>query len=306
MATLPEAYHLDRIYEGMLTPDYEALQRALPPRVPEGQEPEILPLRELGDRILAVSETLPKIGKQGTFGYIYGSLTHVLADMVDGKPGTSFLPTIENPDDLIRQASYFAQSWFDPLDDYKDQAIAGARGEYQLQRKIVDNMAPHWLGSLENAEIQFGEEVTQFAPDMEGHILVDLGRDLVRSRVSFAYMRRGGDFDKVNVPIRYVTTMKAPELIDGRVPIVRAAVQPFATAIGGMRRVAKRTHHRLHQAESQEEFDAIQRQATERGIRVIGATAKYGDVAIRCFARAAGAKHLAQQIGNGLSSGRAA
>lgn len=307
MAALPEVYRLDTIYQGMITPDYEALQASLPSRTLEGQEPEILTLHELSDKILEVSEKLPGVGKQGTFGYIYGTLTGVLGDIVDGKPEVRHLPRIENPDDLTRQANYFARTWFEPLDDYAEQFLAGQRQEYQLQQKIVGDIDDHWIYSLEAPEIQFGEEVTQFAAGgMEGHILADLGRSLVSSKVSFAYMRPGGDYDKVNKVIRYVTTQKAPELIEGRPAIVTAAVQPVATVIGGMRWVARQTHRQLERADSQAEFDAIQAQAVQRAVKASKLTSQYGDTAIKLFARAAGAKQLARQLGNGLNLPNAA
>lgn len=301
MAALPEVYRLDTIYQGMMDPDYGAVQRALPPRVPEGEEPPIMSLHEIGDYILGVSEALPKIGKQGTFGYIYGTLTHTLADIVDGKPYVSHLPRIENPDDLTVQANYFVRTWFDPVDNYAEQALAGLAGNFEVQQKLVEDIEDQWTYALEAPEVQFGEEVTQFAAGgMEEHILADLGKSLVNSKVSCAYMRRGGDYDRVNSVIRYVTTQKATELIEGRPSIVTAAVQPVATVIGGMRSIARATYYSLLQAETEEQFNAVQNRATERAVAASKMTVKYGDTAIRLFARAAGARQMAQRLGNTL------
>jgi hypothetical protein len=286
----------------MQSPDYAALQLALPDRVPEDQNPPVLPLHELGDQILAVSEAQPRVGKSGVFGYVYGTLTHVLGDMVDGKPEVRHLPRIENPDDLTRQANYFARTWFDPVGDYAEQALAGQRGDTEMQKKIVNGIDDHWLYSLEAPEVQFGEGATQFAAGgMEGHILADLGKSLVRSRVSFSYMAPGGDYDKVNQAIRYVTTLMAPELIEGRPSVVRTAVQPVATVIGGMRAIARRTHVQLLRAENQAEFDAIQDRAIDRALWASQMTARYGDMAIKLFARMAGAKQIASRLGGGHS-----
>ncbi len=88
--------------------------------------------------------------------------------------------------------------------------------------------------------------------------------------------------------------------------MVAAAVQPVATVIGAMRWVARQTHRQLERAGSQAEYDAIQARAVERAVMASKLTTRYGDVAIKSFARAAGAKQLAKQIGNGLSLPNAA
>ncbi len=307
MSALPAVYRLDNVYQGMMQPDYEAVLRALPSDFATGMPERIMPMHELGDVILGVSETLPGIGKQGVFGYIYGTLQHRLGDILDGSPDAQHLPRIDNADDLTRQANKFAYSWLRPVGMCALQAMAGQRGDFKLQKELAKEIGPQWLYSFESPEVQFGEPTTQFASGgMFPHIITDLGNDLVISRVSRDYMRRGGDYDKVNYVIRDVTTEKATELIEGNKGVVEAAVQPVATAISGLRWVARQTYNRLDRAESQEEYDAIQARAEVRAVTVSRLATHCGDTAIRSFSRFAGAKHAVQQLGDDIDFRNAA
>ena len=299
MAALPQAYRYDNIVAGMLSPDYEALERVLP-SIDDG--PIIDDMHKLGGTILAIGEALPKVGLQGTFAYIYGSLTLELANAVDGRPSSSRLPKIENPDDLMPQAGVFAQDWTTPVWHFVQYGKAQKAGDLAAQRYHASKIGPHYRYSFDAPEVQLSQPVVQFAAGgMEDHILGDLGDTLVRSGVSRAYMRRGGDFDNVNKYIRYVTMEKAPELMDGNRAMVYAAVQPVPLAIAGMREYARRVHGRLLRADDEAQYAAIVSDGEQKAARMSRQTVQYGHLAMSAFARMAGANPWPTQLAREIS-----
>lgn len=284
MAALPEVYRYNILDEGV-APDVTALEQALPAY---GSELITDDMYALSDQILEISEALPRAGLQGTFGYVYGSLTRVIADGIH-HPSKRNLPKFENPDDLQRQAGHFADTWIAPLRGYVEYIRSD---DDEAKQAAMEKIGPHWDYAFFTPEVQTARPVVQFvAGGMAEHIIggTDLAESLVRSQVSAKYMAPGGDYRKIDAYIRYVTLEKAPELVDGNAALVRLGVQPVPVTIAGMRHLlAKRNYFRLLQAGSQAGHDRILEQANEDAVRVSSLFVRFGNVALDAFDLATG------------------
>ncbi len=272
----------------MYAPDYDALDDALPDRVQPGGEPEVVGMHELGDRFLAVSEAMPRVGRQGVFGFVYGELTHLLGDVMDGKPEVAHLPRIENPDVLIRQANYFAQEWFNPSHDLVAWGKAWQAGDMEKARSIAWGSDQLWRRSFDEPAVQLASPPIQLiAGGLTNHIVKDLPPSLIKSGVTESYMRPGGDYDNVSQHISFVSRRLATEMMSGNRAVLRTGALSVARAVAVMRGMAKHTYDELRGADDQESYDEIVRRSTRSAIRMNSFTLNKGEPVVKLFGRMA-------------------
>lgn len=280
MSALPEVYRLPSIQEGFRNPNLDALEAALPPE----DEAPYADLRLLAPQLYQVSEAMPGAGLQGTFGYIYASLTEKLADGIHDRRRNPYLPEINQPEQLEIQAWYFAKTWIDPIRNYVKWRKAVRGGTIAEQQEALEAIPPQWLYTFDTPEVQFSRPVVQFgAGGMGPHIVAghDLRKSCLNSGVDDEYMF--DTYDVVDKYIKQVTFEKSPELLEGNKVVVRAAAAPVAVAIAGLRKVARNGYYQAKKEEDPLKREAMFDKADYVAVGLSKAVVKLGGFALDVF-----------------------
>lgn len=289
MATLPEVYSLQNIRRGFINPDFDTLEAALPP---EDEEP-FGDLRVIGERQLAISRAMPGAGLQGTFAYVYGSLSLELANGVHYRWRNTDLPEIAQRDELEIQAWYFDRTWVKPTRHYVAYRRAVQRGDVAAQQAELSKIGPQWMYPLDAPEVQFAEPVVQFgAGGMVPHIWAghDLSNSCINSGVSAAYMKQ--TYPTVDKYIKIVTQKKAPELLEGNPRAVALMAAPVALGIAAMRWNTRRRYYEAKRQDDVAERERMFDRADHEAVFLSKAVVKLGGAAIGGYGLAVGPRAL--------------